>query len=196
MSAGLAEVIKYGPIADMQFFEWVELNMPALLARDATALAHAVRRSCEIKAAVVSQDERESGIREILNFGHTFGHAIEAGMGYGNWLHGEAVGCGMVMAAHLSCLLGHIDAAMVSRLTRLVAQAGLPTTGPLLASAAGDVDGAGGQKNSDHYLSLMRVDKKAQAGDIRFVVIDRPGSALVRKAPDHLVRKVIDTVCR
>jgi 3-dehydroquinate synthase len=98
LSAGLAEVIKYGPIADLPFLDWIEANIEALLQRDPAALAHAVRRSCEIKADVVGQDERESGLRAILNFGHTFGHAIEAGLGYGEWLHGEAVGCGMVMA--------------------------------------------------------------------------------------------------
>src|SRR5690606_28225261 len=102
LSAGLAEVIKYGPIADMEFLAWIEDHLDALLARDGAALAHAVQRSCEIKAWVVGQDEREAGLRAILNFGHTFGHAIEAGLGYGQWLHGEAVGCGMVMAMNLS----------------------------------------------------------------------------------------------
>jgi 3-dehydroquinate synthase len=101
LSAGLAEVIKYGPIADLDFLSWIERNLDRLLAREPEALAYAVQRSCEIKAWVVGQDERESGLRAILNFGHTFGHAIEAGMGYGQWLHGEAVGCGMVMAAQL-----------------------------------------------------------------------------------------------
>ena len=115
---GLAEVIKYGPIYDMDFFDWIEANVDALVARDSAALAHAVRRSCEIKAEVVGQDEREKGLRAILNFGHTFGHAIESGLGYGEWLHGEAVGCGMVMAAHLSERLGGastgVDAAFVA----------------------------------------------------------------------------------
>jgi 3-dehydroquinate synthase len=106
LSAGLAEIIKYGPIADMAFLDWIEANLDALLRREPAALAHAVRRSCEIKAWVVGQDERESGVRAILNFGHTFGHAIEAGLGYGEWLHGEAVGCGMVMATQLSHRLG------------------------------------------------------------------------------------------
>jgi 3-dehydroquinate synthase len=129
LSAGLAEVIKYGPIADLAFLDWIEANLDALLARDPAALAHAVKRSCEIKAWVVSQDERESGLRAILNFGHTFGHAIEAGLGYGEWLHGEAVGCGMVMAARLSLRLGLVDAAFVQRLTALVARAGLPVQG-------------------------------------------------------------------
>jgi 3-dehydroquinate synthase len=115
LSAGLAEIIKYGPIADMAFLDWIEANLDALVAREPGALAHAVKRSCEIKAWVVGQDERETGLRAILNFGHTFGHAIESGLGYGEWLHGEAVGCGMVMAAHLSQRLGGVDAAFVER---------------------------------------------------------------------------------
>ncbi|MDP1741906.1 3-dehydroquinate synthase [Polaromonas sp.] len=185
LSAGLAEVIKYGPIADMAFFEWIEDNLDALLARAPDALAHAIRRSCEIKAAVVSQDERETGLRAILNFGHTFGHAIESGLGYGQWLHGEGVGCGMVMAARLSHRLGLVDGAFVERLRALVARAGLPVTGPRLSPT----DSAG------RYLELMRVDKKAEAGEIKFVVIDTPGSAVVRGAPDALVREVIDASC-
>lgn len=185
LSAGLAEVIKYGPIADMAFMEWLESSMDALLARDRTALGYAVRRCCEIKAWVVGQDERESGLRAILNFGHTFGHAIEAGMGYGTWLHGEGVGAGMVMAAELSRRLGLVDATFVARLRALVQRAGLPLRGPVLDP----VDNAG------RYLELMRVDKKAEAGEIRFVVIDGPGRAAVRSAPDALVREVIDACC-
>ncbi|RDI27081.1 3-dehydroquinate synthase [Pseudacidovorax intermedius] len=177
VSAGLAEIIKYGPIYDMAFFDWIEANIAALVAREPAALAHAVRRSCEIKAAVVGQDERESGLRAILNFGHTFGHAIESGLGYGEWLHGEAVGCGLVMAARLSQKLGGVDAAFVERLTALVRRAGLPVVAPALGA--------------QRYLDLMRVDKKAEAGEIRFVVIDRPGSALMRPAPDALVREVL-----
>lgn len=185
LSAGLAEIIKYGPIADLAFLDWIEVHMDALLARDVAALAHAVRRSCEIKAEVVGQDERESGLRAILNFGHTFGHAIEAGMGYGQWLHGEAVGCGMVMAAHLSRELGLVDAAFVQRLTTVVQRAGLPVVGPRLSA----------QDNAGRYLELMRVDKKAEGGAIRFVVIDGPSRAAVRSAPDAVVRKVIDACC-
>jgi 3-dehydroquinate synthase len=182
LSAGLAEVIKYGPIMDLEFLAWIESNIGPLLARSPGALSHAVARSCEIKAWVVGQDEREAGLRAILNFGHTFGHAIEAGMGYGHWLHGEAVGCGMVMAAHLSQRLGGIDEAFVERLTRLVRSAGLPVTGP--------------QLGTDRYLELMRHDKKAEGGEIRFVVIDRPGHAAVRSAPDALVREVVELCCR
>ncbi len=181
-SAGLAEVIKYGPIADMDLLAWLEANIEPLMARETPLLAHAVKRSCEIKAWVVGQDEREAGLRAILNFGHTFGHAIEAGLGYGQWLHGEAVGCGMVMALHLSHRLGLVDAAFVERLTALVRKAGLPTSGPDLGA--------------DRYLELMRVDKKAEAGEIKFVLIDRPGSAIVQGAPDALVREVIAHCCR
>ena len=195
LSAGLAEVIKYGPIADMAFFDWIETNLPALLARDPAALAYAVKRSCEIKAAVVGQDERETGLRAILNFGHTFGHAIESGMGYGKWLHGEAVACGMVMAANLSLRLALVDLAFVQRLTRLIARAGLPVLGPRLAASGGPQAGHADDGSADRYLSLMRVDKKAQAGAIQFVVIDRPGSAVVRPAPDDLVRQVINDGC-
>ena len=185
LSAGLAEIIKYGPIADMAFLDWIETNIGALLAREPAALAHAVRRSCEIKAAVVGQDEREAGLRAILNFGHTFGHAIESGLGYGQWLHGEGVGCGMVMAARLSQRLGLVDVAFVDRLRALVQRAGLPVVGPRLSAT----------DNAGRYLELMRVDKKAEAGEIRFVVISGPGHATVRTAPDALVREVIDASC-
>ncbi len=194
LSAGLAEVIKYGPIADMAFFAWIEDHMDALLARDRAALAVAVRRSCEIKAQVVSVDEREAGLREILNFGHTFGHAIEAGLGYGTWLHGEAVACGMVMAAQLSLRLGLVDADFVARLTRLIERAQLPTVGPLLPPGGHGI-ATSGDSNAQRYLALMRLDKKAHGGEIRFVVIDRPGVARIRSAPDGMVRDVIDSVC-
>jgi 3-dehydroquinate synthase len=177
-SAGLAEVIKYGPIADMDFLAWIEANIEGLMARESKLLAHAVKRSCEIKAQVVGADERESGLRAILNFGHTFGHAIEAGLGYGEWLHGEAVGCGMVMASQLSQRLGLVDAAFVERLTALIEKAKLPTRAPRLGA--------------DRFVELMRVDKKAEAGEVKFVVIDKPGQASMRGAPDALVRDVIE----
>ncbi len=185
LSAGLAEIIKYGPIADMVFFDWIEANLDALLAKEPAALAHAIQRSCEIKAWVVGQDERESGLRAILNFGHTFGHAIESGLGYGQWLHGEGVGCGMVMAAQLSQRLGLVDAPFVERLTRLIRHAGLPVKGPMLSAS----------DNAGRYLDLMRVDKKSEAGELRFVVIDGPGKAAVRSASEALVRDVIDACC-
>ncbi|MGA0609931.1 3-dehydroquinate synthase [Caldimonas sp. KR1-144] len=177
LKAGIAEIIKYGPIADAQFLGWLETSLDALLRRDESALRHAVRRSCEIKAQVVGADERESGLRAILNFGHTFGHAIEAGLGYGQWLHGEAVGCGMVMATQLSVHLGRLDAADAKRIVGLIERAGLPTRGPDLGT--------------DRYLELMRVDKKAEDGDIRFVVLDGLGQASVTAAPDAAVREVL-----
>ena len=185
LSAGLGEVIKYGPIADLDFLVWMEAHIEQLMARNPAALAHVVRRSCEIKAWVVSQDEREGGVRAILNFGHTFGHAIEVGMGYGEWLHGEAVGCGIVLAAHLSQRLGLVDATFVQRLTTLIQQAGLPVKAPLLSKS----------DNAGRYLELMRVDKKAEGGEIRFVVVNALASASVRTAPDVLVRAVIDDCC-
>ena len=186
LSAGLAEVIKYGPIADMTFFAWIESNLDALISMHPAALAYAIRRSCEIKAHVVGLDEREAGLRAILNFGHTFGHAIESGLGYGKWLHGEGVACGMVMAAELSRRIGLVDEHFVHRLTTLISRAGLPVRGPILDE----------NDNAGRYLSLMRMDKKSEAGEIRFVLVDGPGSALVRAAPDHLVREVIDACCR
>ncbi|KGH31883.1 3-dehydroquinate synthase [Comamonas testosteroni] len=185
LSAGLGEIIKYGPIADMQFFDWLERNMDGLLHRDRDLLAHAVKRSVEIKAWVVGQDEKEAGLRAILNFGHTFGHAIEAGMGYGNWLHGEGVAAGMVMAAELSQRLGLVEASFVSRLRKLIERAGLPVRAAVI-----DV-----QDNAGRYLELMRVDKKSEAGEIRFVLIDGPGKAVMRSAPDALVREVIESCC-
>ena len=185
LSAGLAEIIKYGPIADMAFLDWIEGNLDAMLDKQPAALAYAIQRSCEIKAHVVGQDEREAGLRAILNFGHTFGHAIESGLGYGEWLHGEGVGCGMVMAAQLSQRLGLIDQAFVERLKRLVIRAGLPVQGPMLCAT----------DNAGRYLDLMRIDKKSEAGEIRFVLIDGPGQAVVRSAPASLVREVIDSCC-
>jgi 3-dehydroquinate synthase len=181
VAAGLAEVIKYGPIADTAFLDWIERDIDALVARDKTALARAVARSCEIKADVVAQDEREGGLRAILNFGHTFGHALEAALGYGAWLHGEAVGCGMVMAADLSVRLGLAAPSDAQRLAHLIGRAGLPTRAPALDPAA--------------LIDLMRIDKKSQAGEIRFVVVDGRGHASVRAAPDAVVRDVIAAHC-
>ncbi|MFT5589582.1 MAG: shikimate kinase/3-dehydroquinate synthase [Bradyrhizobium sp.] len=177
LSAGLAEVIKHGAIIDTVFLDWIEANMGALLAKDPAALTHAVRRSCEIKAEIVRQDERESGIRAILNFGHTFAHAIEAGLGYGTWLHGEAVGCGMVMAADLSCRLGLIDTAARDRLTRMVGAAGLPVIAPDLGLTT--------------WLELMQVDKKNEGGAIKFVLLQPLGSAVIRNAPDTVLAQTL-----
>ena len=171
--SGLAEVIKYGFIYDYAFLEWLEANMDALLVRDAGALTHAIKRSCEIKAEIVAQDERETGIRAWLNLGHTFGHAIEAGLGYGEWLHGEAVAAGMVTAAELSRLQGHLSVADVSRVRRLVQRAGLPTASP--------------QLGQQRYFDLMRIDKKAEDGAIRYVLLKRLGEAYVAAVPDEQV---------
>ncbi|MFM9435560.1 shikimate kinase / 3-dehydroquinate synthase [Janthinobacterium sp. CG_23.3] len=174
LSAGLAEVIKHGAIIDAAFFDWIEVNIGKLMARDKGALAYAIARSCEIKADVVRQDEREGGLRAILNFGHTFGHAIEAGMGYGNWLHGEAVGCGMVMAAELSRRVGHVDAATVARVRALVAAAGLPVTAPDLGT--------------ERWLELMEVDKKNEGGEIKFILLKPLGSPSIGNAPrEHVL---------
>ena len=178
MSAGLAEVIKYGACIDVEFLGWLERNIDALRARDRAALTHAVRRCCEIKAQVVGADEKEAGLRAILNFGHTFGHAIEAGMGYGAWLHGEGVGCGMVMAAELSARLGLVSTAFARRVEALIARAGLPVRGPASLTP-------------DRYVELMRVDKKALGGDIRFVLLDGEGRAIVRAAPEAVVVDVL-----
>jgi len=164
--AGLAEVIKYGAIADDAFLSWIEAKLPLLLAGDKAALVHAVTTSCRIKAAIVASDERESGPRAILNFGHTFAHAIETGTGHGTWLHGEAVGCGMAMAAALSVRLGLIDHRHADRVTALIAAAGLPLRAPDLGVA--------------RWLDLMRMDKKATSGALRFVVLEGPGRASVR----------------
>src|ERR1700743_966610 len=147
LAAGVAEVIKTGAIADAGFFNWIEANVEAVTLCATAAPGEAVKRSCEIKASVVAADEREGGLRAILNFGHTFGHAIEAGLGYGEWLHGEAVGCGMVMAADLSVRLGHLDDASRKRLVDVIVAAHLPTRAPCLSVA--------------RYLELMQADKKA-----------------------------------
>ncbi len=178
LSAGLAEVIKYGCILDLGFFEWLEANMSRLMARDPDALAHAVRRSCELKAEVVAGDEREtSGLRALLNFGHTFGHAIEAGLGFGTWLHGEAVGCGMVMAAELSQELGQLGLPEVQRIRALVRAAGLPITPPAWDAST--------------FLDWMAHDKKADAGAIRYIVLRGLGSAELRPVPAEVVARAI-----
>jgi 3-dehydroquinate synthase len=171
LSAGLAEVIKYGCIWDPDLFEWLELNMQKLRARDAEALTHAIARSCAIKAAVVARDEREQDVRAILNFGHTFGHAIEAATGYGEYLHGEAVGLGMLMAADLSKRLGMIDTPVLRRISALVERAGLPVKPPRIGAA--------------RARDLMRMDKKVLSGTIRLVLLEKLGrAAVVSKYPD------------
>lgn len=182
LRAGLAEIIKYGPIYDEQFFVWLEDHMDALLQRDEKTLAWAIQRSCEIKAEVVGQDEKESGLRAILNYGHTFGHAIEAGLGFGAWLHGEAVAAGMVVAAVLSQRLGYLSALDVQRIESLIARAGLPTRLPVLDA----------QNNAAQYLQLMRLDKKSEAGLINFILIRQLGNAVIESADDQVVVEAID----
>jgi 3-dehydroquinate synthase len=171
LRAGLAEVIKHGLALDAAFVTWLETNVEKLLARERDALAHAVRRSCELKAEIVAQDEKETGERALLNFGHTFGHAIEAGTGYGTWLHGEAVAAGMVMAAELSALMGHLKKSEVSRVRELLKRAGLPIEGPPLAP--------------ERMLELMALDKKVEKGRTRFVVLEAIGRARLRADVDE-----------
>jgi 3-dehydroquinate synthase len=179
LRAGLAEVIKHGAIRDAAFFAWLEGHMDALLARDPVALAHAVRRSIEIKAEVVALDERETGPRALLNFGHTFGHAIETGAGYGEWLHGEAVAAGMVMAADLSCRLNRLAATDRDRLAALVARAGLPTAPPTHLAP-------------EQLRALMRVDKKVKAGRMRLILLGSLGAAaIVEDAPEEILQATL-----
>ncbi len=175
LSAGLAEIIKYGLIRDPEFFAWLEENMPALLEREPAALAAAIKRSCRNKAAVVAADEREQGQRALLNLGHTFAHAIETGTGYGTWLHGEAVGIGMLMAADLSMRLGWLAPAAVQRIENLLDKALLPTRAPA-------------QMDYAHYVELMAVDKKVRDGRVRLVLLKGIGEAVVSAdfAPDLL----------
>ncbi len=173
LPAGLAEIIKYGAIIDRPFFDWIEANMTRLLEQDAQALMYAISRSCEIKADVVAQDERESGLRAILNFGHTFGHAIEAGLGYGVWLHGEAVGCGMVMAADLSCRMGWLSETDKARIITVVRAAGLPTVAPDLGTT--------------RWLELMSVDKKNKDGKIKFILLKDIGVPEITTVPTEVL---------
>jgi 3-dehydroquinate synthase len=182
LSAGLAEVIKHGVIIDAPFFDWIESNIAALVGRDAAALAYAIQRSCEIKAEVVRQDEREGGLRAILNFGHTFGHAIEAGLGYGEWLHGEAVGCGMVMAADLSQRLGFIDAKTSTRVADLVRAAGLPIIAPDLGA--------------ERWLELMQIDKKNEGGQIKFILIKPLGAPVIMPVPKEALLATLKACVR
>jgi 3-dehydroquinate synthase len=168
LRAGLAEVIKYGLIRDLPFLEWIELNLERVLAREPDALAYAIHRSCQNKAEVVVADEHENGERALLNLGHTFGHAIETGMGYGEWLHGEAIAVGSMMAAELSCLLGWIDRAAVDRVEKLFVRAGLPVVGPLLVV--------------ERYVELMQHDKKVQDGKLRLILFRQIGQAVVSDA--------------
>jgi len=179
LSAGLAEVIKYGLIRDRAFLEWLEAHLDALLARDAAALSEAIERSCRNKAEIVAADERESGERALLNLGHTFGHAIETGVGYGAWLHGEAVAAGMAMAADLSARLGWLSGEQVERVRALLARARLPLAPPPELTPA-------------DFLRLMAVDKKVQDGRLRLILLRDLGQAVI--AGDVDARRLRETL--
>jgi len=179
LSSGIAEVIKYGLIRDTDFLQWLEDNIDKLLNRDADALAYAIERSCQNKAEVVAADERESGQRALLNLGHTFGHAIETGMGYGAWLHGEAVASGMVMAARLSNKLGWITEADVDRVINLIERANLPVKAPQ-------------EMTEDNFIELMSLDKKVSDGVLKLVLYKSIGKAIIsRDYTDALLRETI-----
>lgn len=179
--AGLAEVIKYGLIRDPEFFDWLERNMHRLIARDPEILNQAIQRSCENKAEIVAADEREKGVRALLNLGHTFGHAIENGMGYGVWLHGEAVAAGIVMAAELSLRMKLINDADVERIRNLFLQAKLPVIAPNMPP--------------EKYLELMALDKKVESGRTRFILLNRIGEAVMRADISSSVLKETISVC-
>lgn len=182
LSAGLAEVIKYGLIRDLPFLEWLEQNMDKLLARDTVSLQYAVMRSCQNKAEVVAADEHESGERALLNLGHTFGHAIESGMGYGNWLHGEGVAAGTVMAADLSRRMGWISEQEVSRVRNLFECANLPVLAPDLGV--------------ERYLDYMGLDKKVEGGKMRFVLLKTIGQAVIEgSVPPDLLQQTLEACC-
>lgn len=179
LRAGIAEVIKYGLIRDLPFLEWLEANMEQLLARDTSALQYAIARSCRNKAEVVGADERESGERALLNLGHTFGHAIENGMGYGVWLHGEGVAAGTVMAADLSQRLEWLNSGDVLRVRRLFERAGLPVIAPKLGA--------------EKYLQLMGLDKKVEHGKIRFILLKTLGNAVITSdVPQPLLEQTLE----
>ena len=181
LSAGLAEVIKYGLIGDLGFFQWLEINIPALLNRESKVLAEAIEWSCQNKADIVSKDEKENDMRAIFNLGHTFGHAIESGMGYGNWLHGEGVSAGTMQAVYLSKLIGNITEQDFSRIIAIFQQANLPVLPP-----------SSKKMSNAKYLDLMAGDKKVQAGIIRLVLLKRIGKAFVTgDYPQELLTKTL-----
>tara|TARA_R110002050_G_scaffold269917_2_gene412486 strand:- start:17939 stop:19018 length:1080 start_codon:yes stop_codon:yes gene_type:complete len=179
LSSGLAEIIKYGLINDPAFFDWLEQNIAGLIARDQTLLAEAIQRSCQDKADVVASDELEQGVRALLNLGHTFGHAIETGMGYGNWLHGEAIAVGMLMAADLSQRMGWMQEHDVARIRAILVAAGLPVLAP---------EGM----TSEQFMILMSVDKKVQQGRIRLVLLRGIGEAVM--SDDYSASKLAETL--
>jgi 3-dehydroquinate synthase len=178
LAAGLAEVIKHGAIADADFFSWIEKNIEPLNACEPKAMEHAVKRSCEIKSQVVALDEKEGGVRATLNFGHTFGHAIEAGMGYGEWLHGEAVGCGMVLAADLSVRTGRLTKDDYQRIKNLVSALKLPSVPPKLGVS--------------RYIDLMSVDKKAEGGEVRYILLEGIGRSTIKTVDETLVVQTLE----
>ncbi len=180
LSAGIAEVIKYGLIRDIDFITWLEQNMHALLERNADALAYAIEVSCQCKADIVAADEKEAGVRALLNLGHTFGHAIETSTGYGNWLHGEAVATGMLMATDLSTRIGNLTEKDVERVDNLLDMAMLPTRAPH-------------HMDYDHFIELMAVDKKVRDGKINLVLLKQLGDAYVSNDFDPaLLRETIE----
>lgn len=183
LSAGIAEIIKYGLIADYEFFVWLESNMDALIKGDVDALTYAVKRSCENKASVVAQDEREGGLRAILNLGHTFGHAIETAQGYGNWLHGEAVAAGMVMAADLSYRRGAISSSELARIIELLTRANLPVKAPA-------------DMSPQQFTELMGVDKKVLDGRLRLVLLAAMGRAITTSDIDPTLLQQTFEACR
>jgi len=188
LRAGLAEVIKYGLIRDLPFFEWLEQNIDRLLTREPEALQYAIARSCENKAEVVGADERESGERALLNLGHTFGHAIETGTGYGAWLHGAAVAAGTLMAADLSCRLGWISTQDVARIRRLFERAQLPVIAPMLDSSSA--------QSAEKYLELMGLDKKVLDGKMRFVLLKAIGHAVISAdVPEEKLQQTLEACC-
>ena len=183
LSAGLAEVIKYGLICDPEFYQWLQVNMDRLLAREPEAITYAIHRSCADKAKVVAADEKEGGVRAILNLGHTFGHAIETRMGYGQWLHGEAVAAGMVMAADLSARLGNLTMDEVNELKQLLQKAALPVLPP-------------SEMTPSDFLQLMAIDKKVLNNKLRLVLLESVGQAFVTDEFDHKVlQQTLDLMC-
>lgn len=178
LRAGIAEIIKYGLIRDHVFFEWLEVNMDKLLMRDYDVMNEAIRRSCQNKAEVVADDEHEGGVRALLNLGHTFAHAIENGMGYGVWLHGEAVAAGTLLAAELSHRMQMIGVDAVERIRKIYVQAGLPVVAPSLGV--------------DRYLDLMGLDKKVEGGRMRFILLNRIGEAVIHaEVPGPALRETL-----
>lgn len=183
LSAGLAEIIKYGLIRDNEFFSWLERDMPALLERDPDALAYAIAESCKCKARIVAADEHEGGVRALLNLGHTFGHAIETGVGYGKWLHGEAVGAGMVMAAELSHRLGMFSQEELAATIRLIERARLPVAPPMTMSP-------------ERFLELMAIDKKVRDGRLNLILLEGIGHGIISSTfPPEVLRECLTAAC-